>query len=101
MKTFLEVDMKWFVVYTFTFFFLNTAVCAEKLYVSPDQVHVGNEGILVHIQGNLLPVNGIFRDAQGLHCFVDGHHSSTTCPLGHPSEDGSGLCENEECEFSK
>ncbi len=82
----------------------STENTSEKFYVDPEQVYVGNEGILINLLGNLYPVNGLFRNSRGLHVMVNeimDERIGYTCPLGHPSLDGSGMCSNSDCPFRK
>jgi len=48
-----------------------TVFSNDKIYVSPAQVHIGTEAILINIEGSLYPVRGLFRDAQGLHVLAN------------------------------
>ena len=98
--------MKWLLMLGITFFYLGSGICSEneKIYVSPEQVYVGSEGIQVNFLGKLFQVNGLFRDHQGLHVraseVIDEQTFSWTCPYGHPS-DGSGRCTTANCPFQK
>lgn len=97
--------MKWLLTVGIASLCFGSAVCNEKLYVTPDQVHVSNQAILINILGNLYPVSGLFRDGQGLHVMAkeltEEHTFSWTCPRGHSSPDGSGMCANPKCDFRK
>lgn len=80
-------------------------VSDEKLYIEPEQVKVEKDNILVNFLGSPLLVSGIHVDSQGLHVLVseirDEHTFSNTCPFGHYSPDGSGMCQREGCPFQK
>ncbi len=96
--------MKWLVIFGITFFCLGTGVCNQKVYITPDQVHIRNEGIFINFLGNLYSVNRLSNDTQGLHVManemIDHHSFSWTCPKGHPS-DGTGQCNYPGCQFGK
>jgi hypothetical protein len=81
-------------------------MCSEaKVYVEPEQVSVGQEGIFINLMGNIYPVNGLYRNAQGLHVLAseirNSHTFSNACPYGHYSPDGSGMCNRDGCPFKK
>jgi hypothetical protein len=97
--------VKKLLVLAVTVFCYNTGVSNDKIYVSRDQVQVGNDEILINILGNIYPVSGLFRDAQGLHVMAkdlaDQHTFSWTCPKGHYSPGGTGMCDVSDCPFRK
>jgi hypothetical protein len=97
--------MKWLLTTGISLFCFGLGICSEKLYVTPDQVEIGTHQILINIQGQLHPVNGLFQDAQGLHVManeiVNEHTFSWTCPRGHFSPRGTGMCNEPGCPFGK
>ncbi len=90
-------------------FILITSLKAEsstgKLYIEPEQVRVEKNQLTIQLLGNIIPVTGIYTDEQGLHVLtseiLDQHTFSYTCPLGHSSPDGSGMCNQQGCPFQK
>jgi hypothetical protein len=97
--------MKWLLGVGMAVLHIATGASSEKIYLTPDQVYVGAEGILVDLQGDLHSVRGLFRDSQGLHVMsqelVDEHTFSWTCPRGHSSPGGTGMCNDPDCPFRK
>ncbi len=106
-----EGFMKWSILCGLAVCCLASTICGvnlpekEKLYVKMDQVIVKEDSILINLSGNLYPVTGLYKDSQGLHVMakevVDDHTFSWTCPLGHSSPDGSGMCRRPQCPFEK
>lgn len=98
--------MKKGLLFVFAFFTLASAYeNQEKVYLHPDQIVIRENEIFIHLKGNVYSVNGIFRDENGLYIssknIVNEHSFSWTCPLGHPSPDGSGMCNRSNCQFEK
>lgn len=84
---------------------LKADIPGGRLYIEPEQIRVERDSICVNFQGTPFLVSGIHVDVQGLHVLsneiLDQHTFSNTCPLGHYSPGGSGMCNRDGCPFQK